>query len=179
MVMGLTAALLLSVAKIWQHWGRVTLFPIAPTPEAIALGLAVALGIALASRAAYWLWPGYRQSADAYLQLVLRPLTLADLVWLGLLPGLSEELLFRGVMLPAWGSNWLAVVLTSCLFGVLHLNGWQQWPYALWAGIIGAVLGTTALLAGNLLVPTIAHVGTNAIAGTAWKLSHRHRSDSQ
>ena len=51
----------------------------------------------------YRLWPAYRQSADVYLALVLKPLILMDLIWLGLLPGLSEELLFRGVMLPALG----------------------------------------------------------------------------
>lgn len=170
--MGLTAVLLLAIAKAWQHWGHVALFPIHATGGAIALGLATAAGITLASQITYWLWPGYRSSADAYLKLVLQPLVLPDLVWLGLLPGLSEELLFRGVMLPAWGSSWLAVALTSGLFGVLHLNGLQRWPYALWAAIIGAVLGTVALLSGNLLVPVLAHVGTNAIAGALWKLNH-------
>ncbi|MEO0947372.1 MAG: CPBP family intramembrane glutamic endopeptidase [Cyanobacteria bacterium J06641_5] len=176
-VMGLTAVLLLVVAKVWQHLAGVALFPLQVTGSAIAWGMAAAVAITLISQGAYYLWPGYRSSADRYLQLVLSPLVLTDLIWLGLLPGLSEELLFRGVMLPSLGGNWLAVVATSCVFGLLHLNGLQQWSYAVWAAIVGAILGAIALLTGNLLVPVVAHIGTNMLAGAIWKLG-RWRSEN-
>ena len=176
-VMGLTAVLLLAIAKAWQYLAGVALFPLQTTWNAIALGAAAAAAITLASHGVYRLWPDYRRSADRYLQLVLGPLVPADLIWLGLLPGLSEELLFRGVMLPAWGANWLAVAITSCIFGALHLNGWQQWAYAVWAAIVGAMLGSIALLTGNLLVPVVAHIGTNALAGAIWKLGRDRASN--
>jgi membrane protease YdiL (CAAX protease family) len=103
--MGVTAVLLLVAAKLWLHLGSVTLLPLRGTPEALLLGLGIAVAITVASSLVYRLWPAYRQSADFYLQLVLTPLVLPDLIWLGLLPGMSEELLFRGVMLPAVGLN--------------------------------------------------------------------------
>jgi hypothetical protein len=107
------------------------------------------------------------------LQLVLKPLILPDIIWLGLLPGMSEELLFRGVMLPAIGLNATGLVITSVLFGVLHLSGKQQWPYVVWASVVGLLLGFSALATGNLLIPIVAHISTNLISSYLWKLGNR------
>ncbi|WP_443029017.1 lysostaphin resistance A-like protein [Spirulina sp. CS-785/01] len=170
--MGVTAVLLLVVAKVWQYLGNVPLLPIEFTLPAVLLGIGLALGIAAISALVHRLWPAYRRSADFYLQLVIKPLIWPDLIWLGLLPGLSEELLFRGVMLPALGLNPLAVVLSSLLFGVLHLSGAQQWPYMIWAIVVGGILGTTALVTGNLLIPIVAHILTNFLSGFLWKWSN-------
>lgn len=168
-VMGVTAIILLFIAKIWQYFGSISLIPITFSKEAVFWGIGLALIIITSSSITYRLWPAYRQSADMYLELVLKPLVIPDLVWLGLLPGLSEELLFRGVMLPALGMNWIAVVISSIVFGVLHLSGAQQWPYVVWATIIGLALGFSALMTGNLLVPIIAHILTNFISSLLWK----------
>ncbi|NEO25524.1 MAG: CPBP family intramembrane metalloprotease [Kamptonema sp. SIO4C4] len=170
--MGVTAILLLVVAKVWQYLGNVQLLPVTFTLKAVLLGIGLALSIASISAVVHRLWPAYRRSADFYLQLVIKPLIWPDLIWLGLLPGLSEELLFRGVMLPALGLTPLAVVLSSLLFGVLHLSGVQQWPYMIWAIVVGGILGTSALITGNLLVPIIAHILTNFLSGFLWKWSH-------
>jgi hypothetical protein len=171
--MGVTAVVLLVVAKIWLHLGSVTLLPLQGTTDAILLGLGIAVGITGASGIVYRLWPAYRQSADFYLQMVLKPLVLPDIIWLGLLPGMSEELLFRGVMLPAVGLNATGLIATSLLFGILHLSGPQQWPYVVWASVVGLLLGFSALATGNLLVPIVAHVATNLISSYLWKLGHR------
>ncbi|HEY9725405.1 MAG TPA: CPBP family intramembrane glutamic endopeptidase [Chroococcales cyanobacterium] len=171
--MGVTAVILLFIAKIWLHLGSVKLLPLQGTPQALLLGLAIALGISCASSLVYRLWPAYRQSADFYLEMVLKPLVLPDLIWLGLLPGMSEELLFRGVMLPAVGLNATGVLATSLLFGVLHLSGRQQWPYVVWASVVGLLLGFSAVATGNLLVPIVAHIVTNLLSSYLWKLGHR------
>lgn len=171
--MGVTAVVLLFVAKLWLYLGSVTLLPLIATVEAILLGLGIGVGITCASSLVYRLWPAYRQSADFYLQLVLKPLLLLDIIWLGLLPGMSEELLFRGVMLPAVGLNAMGLVATSMLFGVLHLSGPQQWPYVVWASVVGLILGFSAIATGNLLVPIIAHVVTNLASSYLWKLGNR------
>lgn len=168
-VMGVTAAILLGVARIWQTLGSVDLLSLRLTAGAFGAGLALAGGIIAASSLIYRLWPAYRHSADIYLELVIKPLAWPDLIWLGLLPGLSEELLFRGVMLPAWGFNLTAVALSSLLFGVLHLSGMQQWPYVVWAALVGFALGYSALVTGNLLVPVVAHILTNLLSGFLWK----------
>ena len=125
--MGVTAVFLLAIAKIWQKIGGVQLLSIQFTSLALLQSAGLAAAITLTSGIIYRLWSAYRRSADMYLELVIKPLEWTDLIWLGLLPGLSEELLFRGVMLPALGLNLIAVVVSSLLFGVLHLSGNGQW----------------------------------------------------
>lgn len=176
--MGVTAVVLLVVAKLWQHFGSVALLPITWKQEVLPLGLGIGLAITAASSLVYNLWPAYRQSADFYLELVLKPLFLPDLIWLGLLPGLSEELLFRGVMLPALGLDTAALVVTSLCFGILHLSGLQQWPYAVWASAVGLILGYSAVATGNLLVPITAHIVTNLISSYLWKLDSKQNGGS-
>lgn len=171
-VMGVTAVILLAIAKLWQHLGEITLLKWQVTGESSLWGVGLAALIIVMSGIIYQVWPAYRESADSYLQLVIKPLVWPDLIWLGLLPGLSEELLFRGVMLPALGLNLLAVIVSSLVFGVLHLSNLQQWPYVIWATIVGFLLGYTALITGNLYVPIIAHILTNWVSSSLWKLKH-------
>ena len=170
--MGVTAIILLVIAKLWLQFGDVSLLKIKWTILAIPIGAAIGVGITAASSLIYRLWPAYRKSADMYLALVLKPLLWPDILWLGLLPGLSEELLFRGVMLPALGFDILALVITSLCFGVLHLSSIEQWPYAIWATVVGLVLGYSAIASGNLLVPIVAHIVTNLISSCIWKFDN-------
>ena len=88
---------------------------------------------------------------------------------MGLLPGLSEELLFRGVMLPEFGLDWGGILLSSLCFGALHMTNWQHWAYVVWATLIGTVFAWSAVVTGNLLVPIVAHVLTNWISAIVWK----------
>ncbi len=176
--MGITAVFLLAIAKIWQKLGAIQLLSIQFSSQALLWSLGLALGITIASSLIYRLWPAYRRSADFYLELVIKPLMWTDLIWLGLLPGLSEELLFRGIMLPALGLNIFAVLVSSLLFGVLHLSGAGQWPYVVWATIVGFALGYCALVTGNLLVPVIAHIITNLVSGLLWKINNREKQQA-
>ena len=177
-VMGVTAVVLLIVAKIWQYFGSFSLLPIYLNTNSVLIGLGLALAIPGISSLVYHLWPAYRRSADFYLELVLKPLEWPDIVWLGLLPGLSEELLFRGVMLPALGGNIAAVIVSSICFGVLHFSGSQQWPYVVWASFVGVIFGMSAILTGNLFIPVIAHIITNVISSCLWKLKNTAESSS-
>jgi uncharacterized protein len=170
--MGVTAVLLLVVAKIWRYFAPVTTIPFTWDPIQTTMGVGIGIAITLASTVVYQLWPRYRASADLYLQLILSPLLWPDLIWLGLLPGLSEELLFRGVMLPAFGLNIVGLIASSLCFGVLHMSGRSQWPYVVWATAVGLLLGYSAMVTGNLLVPVVAHIVTNLISSSSWKLKH-------
>ncbi|MEA5617680.1 CPBP family intramembrane glutamic endopeptidase [Cronbergia sp. UHCC 0137] len=171
--MGVTAIILWIIAKLWLRFDNIILFEWHWYTRDVFLGLGLGVTITVLSGLAYRLIPRYRQSANYYLELVLKPLALPDLIWLGLLPGLSEELLFRGVMLPALGGNHLAVVISSLCFGVLHLSGAEQWPYVVWATIIGIILGYSALFSGNLLVPIVAHIVTNILSSYWWKIQQK------
>lgn len=171
--MAVTAVVLLIIAKLWIRFYQIPMLPVSLAIDNLLLGVALGIGISISSGLVYRLWAKYRQSADLYLELVLKPLTFFDLIWLGLLPGMSEELLFRGVMLPAFGLNIIGLSISSVCFGVLHLSGKEQWPYVVWATIVGFVLGFSALATGNLLVPIVAHIITNLISGSLWKLDNR------
>ena len=149
--------------------------PVSWNLRALFWGVAIAISIITISGIIYRIWPAYRRSADKYLILVLTPLSWPDLVWLGLLPGLSEELMFRGVVLSALGLDTVALIASSVFFGVLHLSGKQQWPYMIWATIVGLVLGYSALVTGNLLTPIIAHILTNLISSSVWKWEHNYQ----
>lgn len=175
--MGFTAVVLLLISKLWLRFGAVALLSSQWSLPAGLLGLGLGVGITLASSLIYSLWPAYRDSANYYLDLVLKPLVWPDLIWLGLLPGLSEELLFRGVMLPAFGFDTQAIIFSSLCFGVLHLSSLRQWPYVIWATIVGGLLGATALWTNNLLVPMIAHITTNFVSSCLWKWGDRHPSN--
>ncbi len=175
MAMGVTAIILWIIAKLWLQVGDFPLMSWRWHQDELLIGVALGLTITVLSSLAYHFSPLYRKSANYYLQIVLKPLALPDLIWLGLLPGLSEELLFRGVMLPALGLNHLAVIVSSICFGVLHLSAPGQWAYVVWATIIGVILGYSALLSGNLLVPIVAHVVTNLVSSFFWKIQQSKR----
>jgi uncharacterized protein len=168
--MAVTSIVLFGVAKLWLYFSDLQLRPISITLGNVGIGIAIGLGITGLSSIVYEIWATYRESADFYLAMVLKPLALPDLIWLGLLPGLSEELLFRGVMLPAMGLDPIGIVLSSLCFGVLHMTNVRQWPYAVWATIVGMLLAFTMVETGNLLIPIVAHITTNFISGLTWKL---------
>lgn len=168
--MGVSAVVLLVAAKLWLHFDRISILPVRWTGTNLLLGIGVGGAITAASSLIYRLWPAYRHSADYFVRLVVKPLIWPDLIWLGLLPGLSEELLFRGVMLSSLGLNWSGLLVSSLCFGILHFNGW---PYVVWATIVGLLLGFSALATGNLLVPIVAHITTNLVASILWKLGNR------
>jgi uncharacterized protein len=168
--MAVTSIILFGVAKLWLYFGDLQLRPIAMTIGDLGIGIALGLGLTGLSSIVYAIWATYRESADFYLAMVLKPLSMPDLVWLGVLPGLSEELLFRGVMLPAIGLDPIGIVLSSLCFGVLHMTNAQQWPYAVWATVVGMILAVTMVETGNLFIPIVAHVTTNFISGLSWKL---------
>jgi membrane protease YdiL (CAAX protease family) len=171
-IIGVTAIVLLLVTRLLLLFDPIPMVPVYWTIKMVLMGLGLGILITLTSSAVYQLWPAYRRSADFYLEFILQPLVWPDLIWLGLLPGLSEELLFRGVVLPAIGFNVVGVILSSLCFGILHLSGRQQWPYMVWASVVGLLLGFSALLTGNLLVPIVAHILTNLISGLVWKSNH-------
>ena len=175
--MAATALILLIVARIWQFFEPVR-FPIALNWLDAGYGILLGLFISGFSAIAYRFWPAYRKSADFYLAFVLAPLLLSDSIWIGLLPGMSEELLFRGLMLPTIGLDMTGLLISSLCFGVLHMSGQQQWPYAVWATLIGLMLGTSALVTGNLLVPIVAHVTTNFVSSLFWQIYQRPAADA-
>lgn len=168
--MAVTAIVLLAISKAWMYLFNVRMVPLHVSPVHFAVGLGLGVLITSLSSLIYEIWPGYRAAADNYLEMVLKPLEMPDLIWLGLLPGISEELLFRGVALPALGMNVLALFVSSIVFGGLHMGSLRHWPYTVWAMFVGLGLGAVTLATGSLLPAVVAHVFTNSTSGLWWKL---------
>jgi uncharacterized protein len=176
--MGITAVILLVVAKIWLRLDSTPQIAFKLNFQDFFWGMSLGLAITGCSALLYQFWPHYQQSANIYLQLILKPLMWPDLFWLGLLPGLSEELLFRGIMLPSLGLNWTGLIVSSLCFGILHMSSLQQWPYVFWAAIVGLALGYSTFVTHNLLVPVTAHILTNFISSVTWKWYYQRQSTS-
>jgi len=76
-----------------------------------------------------------------------------DVVVVAVLSGFTEELFFRGVLLPEVG-----IVLSSLCFGALHA---LCATYLVWATVVGAGFSALALGGGSLVPPIVAHATYN------------------
>ena len=121
-----------------------------------ALGLFVAINLALALLPAVWM-TDYSEYMDVLLSDGLLPA-----VSIVLMGPLAEELMFRGVIqtrlaraMPAW----IAVVLQAVLFGVTHGTPIQM----AYAFLIGLALGFLRSRTGSILPGFAAHAAFNAM----------------
>jgi membrane protease YdiL (CAAX protease family) len=80
-----------------------------------------------------------------------------ELALVAIMAGVGEEIFFRG-FLQLWLGGllnpWVALLLVSILFGVVH---YVSHAYALFAGLIGLYLGLVLMLTGNLFVAIAIH----------------------
>jgi len=84
---------------------------------------------------------------------------------------LSEEFLVRGV-LQQWMEEWIrsrggALVITSAIFGLLHLgmHGFPNWKWAIVAGLLGWFCGRARNQAGSIRASMVTH----ALVATTWR----------
>ena len=87
----------------------------------------------------------------------------AAAVTLVLIAPVTEELLFRGVLMHGLLGRhrpWVAIVVPAGLFGLLHILPWQIVPTML----IGLVLGWIRLRGGSVFLCIWAHIVNNAMA---------------
>ncbi len=177
--MMLSSALLLLIAVACLQISSLTWRDLPFQVSVPAVGAGSLLGVVIwgISRGLYQVWIPYQRASGDYMALVLQPLKPLDLIWLGLLPGISEEILFRGILLGIWGTGWEAVTLSSTLFGAAHLLSPKMWPYGVWAGVVGLVMAVSFVLSGNLLVPICAHVVTNILSGSFWQRQYHQQRE--
>ena len=82
-----------------------------------------------------------------------------ELIYLGLLAGVTEEILFRGFLQPwlelSWGWSG-GLIFSNMIFALMH---WVTPTYALLTGVCGLFLGLLLDIGGerNLTSPIIAH----------------------
>ncbi len=91
-----------------------------------------------------------------------RPLW-ANLLLIAVLPGICEELLFRGALLGLARDglpDGVAVAVVAVAFGILHLDAPRLLPTA----TLGVVLGLLVLRTNSLVPAILAHMANNAVA---------------
>lgn len=151
------AGLLLVVAWVWQAWRPFELLPwLRWDDQWLALGLLASLPplliILLLEIPACRNWFGIGALYDD-IESVLVPLLgylrWPEIVLLGILAGLSEEIFFRGVVQQEIGL-WFA----SIAFGLLHA---VSLAYVLWATVIGLYLGWLMQTTQSLWPSILAH----------------------
>lgn len=77
------------------------------------------------------------------------------------LPGLCEELLFRGAFFGLWrtkSSAWGAVVVTALAFGLFHLSVFRFFP----TFALGLILGVLRVRSGSVVPGMLAHTLNNS-----------------
>lgn len=90
---------------------------------------------------------------------LLADATPGDALWLALVSGVGEEILFRGALLPWWG-----LAASSFAFGALHVGPSRRfWIWTVWATATGAVLGAIYEASGRLEGAILAHVLINTV----------------
>lgn len=86
-----------------------------------------------------------------------------------IVPAVSEELFFRGFVQKSFEQKyrpWLAVFITSLVFGLYHFN-----PYGLIALVaLGIYLGFAAYMSESIIIPMLIHFLNNFLAITAFLL---------
>lgn len=98
---------------------------------------------------------------------------LLNVLIVGILPALLEELLFRGLVLGALrpAGDRVALVVSALLFSLMHTT-LQQLPFTF---LLGLVLGYIQLRTGNILLPMAVHFLNNLTSVTleyvTWNLS--------
>jgi len=98
-----------------------------------------------------------------------------DMLYLGLLAGITEEVLFRGVLQPWMEGQWgwsAGLIGSNLLFALAH---WITPVYALLAGLTGLYLGFALDIAGerNLAVPVLIHALYDFLAFLAVARTYR------
>jgi membrane protease YdiL (CAAX protease family) len=90
-------------------------------------------------------------------------------VGLALATPFAEEVVFRGFVLRGFEARfptWVAVAVSSLLFGLLHLENLDPlgWLHVISATVAGAIFALALLKAGHLLAAVTAHVLVNVVA---------------
>jgi membrane protease YdiL (CAAX protease family) len=120
---------------------------------ALVGGLTIAATRLMMRRAAW------ARALHADLRPVVRRADDATLLTIAVASGVGEEVLFRGLLVPALG-----IVGSSLVFGVVHqVRGRARWGWMLWAAATGLLFAIVFALTGSLLGPIVGHVLINAV----------------
>jgi membrane protease YdiL (CAAX protease family) len=117
--------------------------------------------LAVSERLPFWPFADVAKVVNQMIRPLFARTSIAELAVISALAGIGEELLFRGLIqegLARWIGEptgvWIALVVASVLFGLVHpMNS----AYVVLAAGMGFILGGLWIATGNLLVPIVTH----------------------
>ena len=89
-----------------------------------------------------------------------------DAVAGGIMAGLGEEPIFRGVLLPACGPPYVGIVVSAIVFGLFHYLRREYLEFLVWGMGEGLIFGTLFVMSGSIVIPAVAH----GLFDTVWFL---------
>lgn len=183
-IFALTAVLeggLLLVAAVIMNVAHVQLlekFQLLPQPFLWGLGTAAAtttisiLCLLLGKRLRFL--AELQEMSEKFLSPLVSVLGFGDIVFIALVSGFCEEVLFRGVLQPLMG-----LWVVSILFGFFHDPSLRYKSYLLFTFLAGLALGYLYQVTGNLWSCITAHVVHNFLALIALRYWFRPKESSQ
>jgi uncharacterized protein len=101
---------------------------------------------------------------DTFMNVTSISALLANLLVVGIIPGIGEELFFRGVLQPFFAGdknrNHFAVWFTAFIFAALHMQFFSFFPRF----FLGVFLGYLFVYTKKLWVPILVHIFNNVFA---------------
>ncbi|KAL8150107.1 hypothetical protein V2J09_019915 [Rumex salicifolius] len=122
-------------------------------------------------------WPDFAESSERANKQVLTSLDTYDYALVAFLPGISEELLFRGALLPLFGLDWKSALLTAAVFGILHLGNGRNYSFAAWATFVGLAYGYSTIFSSSMVVPMASHALNNLVGAILWRYKTKKSSE--
>jgi membrane protease YdiL (CAAX protease family) len=113
------------------------------------------------------------QITEAFLSTSSVTTLIANIVIIGILPSVGEELLFRGIVQQLFkrkiGNAHAAIWISAAIFSALHMQFFGFLPRL----ILGAMFGYMLQWSGSLWLPMIAHFVNNTTAVVAYYLMQK------
>ena len=94
--------------------------------------------------------------------LIVEQMFAVSVILVGIIPAVTEEMFFRGVLLNGFQRNYSekkAILISSLIFGIIHLNPWQF----VTAFIIGLVMAWVYINTKSILLCIYMHLFNNVI----------------
>jgi membrane protease YdiL (CAAX protease family) len=157
----LATGLLISVA--WPLGGADRLVGrLGGIPTNLAAGVCAGLGLMALNYAVHqWLrlqfGEAYERRFYAYAMDVIGAMGPVEAVGGGLMAGLGEEPVFRGVVVAAFESPTLGVICAAMLFGIAHYLRREFFWFFVWGISEGLLFGLLYVMTDSVIVPAVAH----------------------
>ena len=148
---------LVAIALSWKHLRGIPL-SLGDLWEGVIIGCVAGMAFSLVNWYILCIAPSVhpvtmiRQFHRENLKPLFRDVGVVDIIIISLAAGIGEEILFRGIIQSEVG-----IVLSSIIFGALHMNGKGALAFGCWVTLMGALLGWLAIWTGGLLAPIICH----------------------